>query len=117
MALYEGNWSEEELAGTRASAPRRIKQQTLSTEATSLTVEDANPTSTYAFSVRALTDENIVSQWSESVTFSLDETPVVQPAADLPVPDGFWFDLAGRRVQAPTQSGIYLRNGRKTVVH
>jgi hypothetical protein len=128
LALYEGHWTDEELAATSAKAectelvqpvmqaPRRISTQKVSTSETMFRVAEANPTSTYTFSIRALTDEGIVSLWSEKQSFRLDDTGISSPSVGRQPDSGQWFDLSGRRIAMPTQPGIYVRGGRKTAV-
>ena len=130
MALYEGYWTEEELADKQAKdediahrtaqvAPRRISTRTETLTATSFRVENANPTSTYTYSLRALTDEGITSQWSEESTFSFDGTAILSPTEDAPTHSGLagqWFNLSGQRVARPAQRGIYIRGGKKTIL-
>ena len=45
-----------------------------------------------------------------------DETDAIQGVETKTVEDGAWYTIQGVRVAQPTQSGIYIHNGRKVVV-
>ena len=46
-----------------------------------------------------------------------DDTTGIEFPADHSEDEVVWFDLSGRKIAAPTRKGIYIRNGKKVVVH
>ena len=120
LAVYDGNWTAEQLGiGGGSSArgmlsPNRATTQTnYTTETNSITLENLNLRSRYMFKVRALGEENTYSQWSDEKSFAFDETGInsIQLSCE---PSGSTYDLTGRQVKQP-RKGIYVRNGRKMV--
>ena len=115
MAIYDGEWSAEQLgyAESLASARRYAQKTTMYTASTnSITFSDMNTGSRYVYRVRSLGEENTVSQWSAEQTFTFSSTGIANIWQET-ISGSDVFDLQGRKVVAPRQKGIYIRNGKK----
>ena len=51
----------------------------------------------------------------EGDALDIEGLPLI-PSEGEDTPSGEWYDLQGRRVENPTQRGIYIRNGKKVMV-
>jgi hypothetical protein len=78
----------------------------------SITFSDMNTGSRYVYRVRSLGEENTVSQWSAEQTFTFSSTGIANIWQET-ISGSDVFDLQGRKVVAPRQKGIYIRNGKK----
>ncbi len=75
LAIYDGIWTEEQLGLAAAVAPRRATSiQVFATKTNSYTFTNMDMNKHYAFRVRALGEENAVSQWSDSKAFEFSTT-------------------------------------------
>ncbi len=92
---------------------------TVTTNQPSLTLTGLASSTTYEFQVQG-TKDGIISDWSEVSTFTtpqsqetIDAIETMQTSPSIQENEG-WFDLNGRRLSTkPTQSGIYIKEGRK----
>ncbi|MBQ7180849.1 MAG: M6 family metalloprotease domain-containing protein [Bacteroidaceae bacterium] len=114
LALYDGNFSEEELGLSAQVKSRRVIKQTLTTSQTSYTFSDLTPGSFYSLVVRAKDDDR-ASKWSQEVTFQAPVGIEAVSADGSGAKSDVWYDLLGRPVQAPQKRSIYIRNGRKVL--
>ena len=122
FAIYAGNFTEEELgvtASAKAFDPRRVEVNTFTTTNTSYTFSNLNVTSKYGYRIRALSDETR-SLWSEEQEFIFPATGIQQVENSTIKVQSNIFDLNGRRMGHSIEGlapGIYIRNGKKVVVH
>lgn len=113
LAIYDGNFSEEELGltTTRSKVRRRVNVSNYVTSTNSYTFRDLNPTSLYSVQVRSL-ENGRVSIWSEPIEVTLSDDDAIHGVQQsLPTTD-VWYDLQARPTFTP-KSGIYIQNGRK----
>ena len=113
FALYDGVFSASELGfsgNVTEKVKRRVDVKTFTINETSITFNDLEPSYDYELSVRAV-DDISTSFWSEVVTVPARGAGV-DFIPSVPV-TGQWYDLQGRPVAAPSQRGIYIRDGRK----
>ena len=60
---------------------------------------------------------SIPTSTARSITLVFDDlTEVKEVKGVKEVTEGDWYDLSGRKVNAPTKKGVYILNGRKVVV-
>ena len=123
MAVYDGNFSAEELG---VSAMNEVKEQKQSpalshrapavknTKDTSLTFTDMNVTSTYEIRVRAK-DDTRTGEWSEALTFTLADGTAVKDIVPAGKLNDAFYSLDGRKVTRPS-NGIYIHGGKKVMV-
>ena len=113
LALYDGDFSEEELGLNMAQVkPLRVIKKTLTTNETSYTFSDLTPGSSYALLVRAK-DEERASKWSKETVFQAAVGIIsVKSDGNQYVPD-VYYDLHGHPVMTPEKHNIYIKNGRK----
>ncbi|MBR5729523.1 MAG: hypothetical protein IKX61_04860, partial [Prevotella sp.] len=52
----------------------------------------------------------------EEMSVSFSTIPLSIVGISSTEDDGIYYDLSGRKVNAPTKKGIYIKNGRKVVV-
>ena len=122
FAIYAGNFTEEELgvtASAKAFGPRRVEVTTFTTTNTSYTFSNLNVTSKYGYRIRALSDETR-SLWSEEQEFIFPATGIQQVENSTIKIQSDIFDLNGRRMGNSIEGlapGIYIRGGKKVVVH
>ena len=117
LALYDGAFSEEELglsAPVKSAAPRRVISTTHTSNTNTYTFSNLNPTSKYAFAVRA-TDSERFSAWSETINVTLDPNDVPQLPVATPWASDRVYDLNGRLIERPSQPGIFIRGGKKFI--
>ena len=117
--IYDGTYNMEEIQGSvkRFAAPAWTVVSGIKN--TSYTVEGLQPSTTYQFQLRSVSNDGM-SAWSGSKVVTLDNTTnTIQQAlsTDNQAKTGL-YDLNGRRIgnQRP-QRGIYILNGRKIVIH
>ncbi|MCD7720730.1 MAG: M6 family metalloprotease domain-containing protein [Prevotellaceae bacterium] len=110
-----GETSEED---SDSSAPRLNAASTVttiySTTATSYTFTGLEP-AVYTYKVRAVTAQGTGS-WSNTVTVDLSGANAIAPVRSAQHDTGTLYDLSGRRVDTPAR-GIYIRDGKKYLVH
>jgi M6 family metalloprotease-like protein len=112
LALYDGEFTAEEL-GLEASA--RAPMHNVSTYTTTepqYIFNELNPNSRYEVIVRAI-DGNRYSSWCDvcNVTFT---TGISEVQAEKPM-SSIYYDLQGRRVRYPIHGNVYINNGKKIV--
>lgn len=122
LAFYDGMFTAEELgigAKVKAAAPRRVKTSTTTTLATTYTLTQPTPSSTYSFTVRALEDMR-TSRWSDAVTAGPWGSGIdalrygtQNGSHTTTATDRMLYDLSGRRIEKPTKSGLYIQGGKK----
>ena len=115
LAVYDGNWTAEQLGitATVASAPRRASVvTTYKTTATSYTFTGLSKSNKYFYRMRALGEENTHSQWSDEKSFSF--TTGINSVQWQPTATSHYYDLQGRPVDE-TQKGIVIRKEGNTV--
>ena len=122
LAVYDGIWTEEQLGITRAGVRRKASTevQTFRTDTNSYTFQNVDADKRFVYRVRALGEENTVSQWSEENSFEFPDDiidGIEGPVFDVvsSVPNGKIYDLSGRKVNSQLKKGIYIRNGKKMV--
>lgn len=127
VIVLDGTFSDDDLStlfkapvktiGKRAQA-HKSKSQTVTTAATAYTFTNLTADATYTYRVRALADGFATSNWSEPIQVSLatgiDE---VTGADDASAQPAALYDLLGRRITGTPQRGIYIKDGRKIMVH
>lgn len=114
LALYDGNFSEEELGINAQVKPRRVIKQTLTTSETSYTFSDLTPGSLYQLTVRAKDDER-ASRWSQEVSFQAAVGIISVGMDERQRKRDVYYDLLGRPVSAPQKHNIYIKDGRKVL--
>ena len=122
LAFYDGMFTAEELgigAKVKAAAPRRVKTSTTTTLATTYTMSQPTPSSTYSFTVRALEDMR-TSRWSDAVTAGPWGSGIdalrygtQNGSHTTTATDRMLYDLHGRRIEKPTMNGLYIQGGKK----
>lgn len=120
LALYNGEFSAEELGITAMNAvtekasrvPMRATNK-VTTETASYVIANAKASCRYEVRVRAIDDVR-ESDWSEILTIEPSETPVKGIQAEGAGEDGRYYDLQGRIVSSPRR-GLYIHNGKKVV--
>ena len=127
VIVLDGTFSDDDLStlfkapmktiGKRAQA-HKSKSQTVTTAATAYTFTNLTTDATYTYRVRALADGFATSNWSEPIQVSLatgiDEVAGANGASAQP---SALYDLLGRRITGTPQRGIYIKDGRKIMVH
>ena len=128
LTVYDGTFSDEQLGvesneeesdiaagqGALRVGPRRLKQYTYTSSTNSYEFTGVDSGSIFYYRVRALTSLGY-SRWSEEKVMDMrSASPVLAPVATDT--DASWYDLQGRRVEAPKQRGIYIRGGKKVLV-
>ena len=127
VIVLDGTFSDDDLStlfkapmktiGKRAQA-HKSKSQTVTTAATAYTFTNLTTDATYTYRVRALADGFATSNWSEPIQVSLatgiDEVADANGASAQPAA---LYDLLGRRITGTPQRGIYIKDGRKIMVH
>ena len=120
LALYNGEFSAEELGITAMNAVRekasRVPMRAtnkVTTETASYVIANAKASCRYEVRVRAIDDVR-ESDWSEILTIEPSETPVKDIQAEGAGEDGRYYDLQGRIVSSPRR-GLYIHNGKKVV--
>ena len=113
MAVYDGEWTAEDLQ-TKANSPRKRKVTTVQVyediEATSYVLKDLDTQYTYSYRVRAKGSQDETSLWSNSVSVTLLDPTGVNGVVVKPI-DGARYDLLGRRTNAT--HGVFIENGKK----
>lgn len=112
LALYDGEFTAEEL-GLEASARAAMHNvKTYTTTETQYLFEGLNPDSRYEVIVRAIND-NRTSSWSDvcnvAFTTGISEIQTEKPMSSI------YYDLQGRRVRYPIHGKVYIQNGKKIV--
>ena len=127
VIVLDGTFSDDDLStlfkapvktiGKRAQA-HKSKSQTVTTAATAYTFTNLTADATYTYRVRALADGFATSNWSEPIQISL-ATGIheVTGADDASAQPAALYDLLGRRITGTPQRGIYIKDGRKIMVH
>lgn len=127
VIVLDGTFSDDDLStlfkapvktiGKRAQA-HKSKSQTVTTAATAYTFTNLTADATYTYRVRALADGFATSNWSEPIQVSL-ATGIheVTGADDASAQPAALYDLLGRRITGTPQRGIYIKDGRKIMVH
>lgn len=127
VIVLDGTFSDDDLStlfkapvktiGKRAQA-HKSKSQTVTTAATAYTFTNLTADATYTYRVRALADGFATSNWSEPIQVSL-ATGIheVTGADDASAQPAALYDLLGHRITGTPQRGIYIKDGRKIMVH
>ena len=72
MAVYDGEWTAEQLGIETAAAPRRAATvNTYTTATNSITLSGLSSANKYSYRLRSLGEANSVSKWSEERTFEI----------------------------------------------
>lgn len=127
VIVLDGTFSDDDLStlfkapvktiGKRAQA-HKSKSQTVTTAATAYTFTNLTADATYTYRVRALADGFATSNWSEPIQVSL-ATGIHEAtgADDASAQPAALYDLLGHRITGTPQRGIYIKDGRKIMVH
>ena len=113
LSLYDGTWTAEQLGLTSVSrTPRRASVVTNhTTETNSYTFSNLSSNKNYVYRVRALGEENTVSQWSEEKTFEFGTSGIQSLNSEQMPTATRYFDLQGREVPSNTKGFIIRRQG------
>lgn len=61
-------------------------------------------------------DWTIFDRFRLSYLGTKDYTGIQTLSSTVPLQEGGWYDLSGRSISAPRQSGVYIRDGKKVVI-
>ena len=81
------------------------------------TIEGLESGTDYDFQVQAIGEAGDVSKWSKILTFTTAESNAIVEVASETTTDNIWYNINGTRLNGkPTQKGVYILNGKKTIV-
>ena len=115
LAIYDGEWSAEQLGIDNAAAASRRASvpQTFTTTANSYTFTGLNAGNRYLYRVRALGEDNTYSPWSEQQTFAFSSTGIIRlKKADSPSAARY-YDLRGQEVSGSSKGLIIRKQGKE----
>ena len=116
FALYDGEWTAEQLGvGNASLVARRAAVTTSYTSTTnSYTFTGLDDERRYLYRVRAINNENVCSEWSEKKDFDFNSYTGIMPiSVKTAADDGTvrYFDLQGREVPADTKGLLIRKQG------
>ena len=124
FAVYDGTWTASQLglaaAARQLSSTRSAKETIFDTATNSITLENLNTDSKYAYCIRSVGEDDTYSGWSQEKTFTFSSSGIANILLDKNsnADSQRVYDLNGRYVGTNLETlpkGVYIKNKQKIV--
>ena len=122
FAVYDGTWTASQLglatAARQITSTRAAQETIYDTPTNSITLDNLNTDSKYAYCIRSVGEDNTYSGWSQEKTFSFSSSGISNILLNNNTKSQKIFDLQGRSYGTDAnglKKGIYIIGGKKVV--